>query len=79
MNNSLFPTSISADAAALDTLERMPVMEFGEIKEKLAFAISSHGLNDDDIRSLCSVINERIYIIEKEHEHFLDYTQQYNR
>ena len=78
MNNHLFPTSISADAAALDTLERMPVMEFGEIKEKLAFAISSHGLNDNDIRSLCSVISERIYIIEKEHEHFLDFTQQYN-
>lgn len=53
-------------------------MEFGEIKEKLAFAISSHGLNDNDIRHLCSVINERIYIIEKEHEHFLDFTQQYN-
>lgn len=44
--NNLFPTSISPDAAALDILERMPVMEHDDIEDKLAFAISSHGMND---------------------------------
>ena len=46
--NNLFPTSISPDAAALDILERMPVMEHDDIEDKLAFAISSHGMNDED-------------------------------
>lgn len=76
--NNLFPTSISPDAAALDILERMPVMEHDDIEEKLAFAISSHGMNDEDINRLCSGLSYRLFIIEKEHEHFLDFTHQYN-
>lgn len=76
--NNLFPTSISPDAAALDILERMPVMEHDDIEDKLAFAISSHGMNDEDINRLCSVLSYRLFIIEKEHEHFLDFTHQYN-
>ena len=76
--NDLFPTSISPDAAALDILERMPVMEHDDIEDKLAFAISSHGMNDEDINRLCSGLSYRLFIIEKEHEHFLDFTHQYN-
>lgn len=76
--NNLFPTSISPDAAALDILERMPVMEHDDIEDKLAFAISSHGMNDEDINRLCSGLSYRLFIIEKEHEHFLDFTHQYN-
>ena len=35
-------------------------------------------MHDEDINRLCSVLSYRLFIIEKQHEHFLDFTHQYN-